>query len=140
LKLIDVAMDCLDGIYTMLRNKVVSEEEIVQKGMPFMLRFGKALAIETSSSETVHLAQKMGYVLVVRKDPRKGSAHIKSIPREDIDLTLLYEEVKKADSDATWFLHASLHMLLNGSAKNPDMKPTKLSLSELTSMAQKIYG
>ena len=63
-----------------------------------------------------------------------------SLSGDEIDLTALYEDVKKQDPDATWFLHASKHMLLNGSAKNPDMKPTKLTLSEVIETVKKIYG
>ena len=46
-------------------------------------------------------------------------------------MTELYERLKKEDPDATWFLHASRHMVLNGSAKNPDMKPSNKTLQEL---------
>jgi hypothetical protein len=78
----------------------------------------------------------MGYELVVRKDPRKGYVRIKALPNKDkqdkgIDLTLAYEKLRKMDPDATWFLHINKKMLLNGTPKNPKMKPTKLSLSDI---------
>src|SRR3989344_1339917 len=72
----------------------------------------------------------MGFVVVVRKDPKKGYLRIKSLPRADIDLTALYDRLKKDEPEATWFLHASRHMVLNGSSKNPDMKPSRRPLHE----------
>lgn len=140
LSMIDSVMDSLDGVYKMFQNKVWAEKEIKEKSIEFTTRFGKALAIETVNRETVHVAQKMGYVIAVRKDPKVGSIQIKSIPRDDIDLTALCEELKSKDAEATWFLHASRHMLLNGSAKNPDMKPTKLSLQEVIEIVKKQFS
>jgi len=139
LGMIDSAMDCLDGAYKMLQNKVWAEKEIQEKAIQFDTSLGRAFGIETVNREVVHYGQKMGYVLVVRKDPKIGSAQIKSIPREDIDLTLMHASVVKLDPDATWFLHPSHHMLLNGSAKNPDMKPTTLTLTELIDAVKKQF-
>jgi hypothetical protein len=140
LSMVDRVMDCLDASYKMFQNKVWAEKEIKEKGIEFTTRFGKSFGIETVNREAVHVGQKMGHVLVIRKDPKVGSIQIKSIPRDDIDLTALYEVLKEKDANATWFLHASRHMLLNGSAKNPDMKPTKLSLNEVIECVKKIYG
>lgn len=140
LSMIDSVMDSLDGVYKMFQNKVWAEKEIKEKAIEFATQFGKSFGIETVNREVVHVGQKMGYVIAVRKDPKIGSVQIKSVPRDNIDLTPLYEAVKKQDPDATWFLHASKHMLLNGSAKNPDMKPTKLTLSEVIETVKKVYG
>ena len=66
---------------------------------------------------------------------------IKVLPQskgQDIDLTLVYEQLKKMDPDATWFLHVSKKMLLNGTPKNPKMIPTKLSLSDIIRVLEKI--
>ncbi|KKR78846.1 MAG: hypothetical protein UU25_C0029G0003 [Microgenomates group bacterium GW2011_GWB1_40_9] len=140
LSMIDGVMDCMDASYKIFQNKVWAEKEIKEKGVEFTTQFGKSLGIETVNREAVHVGQKMGYVIVVRKDPKIGSIQIKSIPKDEIDLTALYDEMRKLDPDATWFLHASKHMLLNGSAKNPDMKPTKLILNEVIEIVKKIYG
>ncbi len=140
LSMIDRVMDCLDASYKMFQNKVWAEKEIKEKAVEFTTRFGKALGIETVNREAVHVAQKMGYVIAVRKDPKIGSIQIKSIPKDEIDLTALYEEVKIQNPEATWFLHASKHMLLNGSAKNPDMKPTKLTLNQIIETVKRVFG
>jgi len=140
LGMIDTVMDMLDGAYKMFQAKVWAEKDIKEHAVLFETRFGKALGIETVNREVVHYAQKMGYSLVVRKDPKIGSAQIKTLPKEEIDLTQLYDVLLKRDSQATWFLHASKHMLLNGSAKNPDMKPTILSLHDIIEEVKKVYG
>ncbi|MBI3070087.1 MAG: hypothetical protein HYY87_02170 [Candidatus Levybacteria bacterium] len=91
----------------------------------------------------------MGYAVVVRKDPRKGYVRIKARPsetrssklevrNEDINLTLTYEKLRKMDPGATWFLHISKKMLLNGTVKNPKMKPTRLSLEEIIKVLENI--
>ena len=138
--MMDNVMDCLDGAYKMFQNKVWAEKDIKEHGVIFDTKFGKAFGIETVNREVVHYGQKMGYVLVVRKDPKNGNAAIKTVPRDDISLRPLHDALVKKDPTATWFLHPSLHMLLNGSAKNPDMKPSTLSLTELISEVKSIYG
>ncbi len=131
IKIVDLGMQALDGIYKTMQNKVWAEKEIKEKGIAFEMKWGKAMGVETVNDEVVHLGQKLGYVIMVRKDPKKGYLRIKSLPREDIDLSAVYERLKKEEPDATWFLHASRHMVLNGSSKNPDMRPTKKSLQEI---------
>ncbi|KKT35446.1 MAG: hypothetical protein UW37_C0039G0006 [Candidatus Gottesmanbacteria bacterium GW2011_GWA2_44_17] len=131
IKLVDLIMTSLDGAYKMFQNKVWAEHEIKEKAILFDTEWGKAFGIETVNDEVVHYGQKMGYVLVVRKDPNKKYLRIKAIPKKEVDLTPLYEILKKEDPEATWFLHASTHMILNGSTKNPEMKPTTLSLQRI---------
>ncbi len=125
LKIVALGMDALDGIYKTFQNKVWAEKEIKEKAIEFDTMWGKAFGIETTNDEVVHLGQKMGYSLVVRKDPNKGYLRIKALPKDEIDLTGLYGILTKAEPDATWFLHASKKMILNGSSKNPDMRPSK---------------
>ena len=79
----------------------------------------------------------MGYALILRKDPRKGYIRIKGSPKFDVDLTSAYEQFKKMDPEATWFLHVGKRMLLNGTTKNPKMKPTSLSLDQIISVLKK---
>ena len=140
LGMIDRVMDMLDGAYKMFQAKVWAEKDIREHAVLFETKFGKAFGIETVNREVVHYGQKMGYAVVVRKDPKIGSAQIKTVPKDEIDLTALYEALLKKDPAATWFLHASKHMLLNGSAKNPDMKPTTLTLVDIIAEVKQIYG
>jgi hypothetical protein len=42
------------------------------------------------------------------------------------------------DPNATWFLHVGKKMLLNGTVKNPKMIPTKLRLSDIIRVLEKV--
>jgi len=135
---IEFGMEVLDALLHKFESRVWAEKELKKRGQEFETRFGKALGIETINDSVVDLSQKMGYVIVVRKDPRKGYVRIKAHPGKEIDLTLVYEKLKKMDPEATWFLHVSKKMLLNGSVKNPKMRPTTLTLDEITEVLKKI--
>lgn len=138
---VDFIKQCLDATLHNFENRIWAEKEIKENGRAFDSRFGKGIAFESINDTVLKLAQKMGYMLVVRKDPRKGYVRIKARPAEkgvDIDLTPVYEALCKMDPDATWFLHISKKMLLNGTTKNPKMKATKLSLDEIVKVLETI--
>ncbi len=126
---------CLDALLHDFENKIWAEREIKKNGVEFNTRWGKGLGLETINDSVVKMAQLMGYVVVVRRDPRKGYVRIKARPdapgEKGVNLTLACEKLKKMDPNATWFLHVSNKMLLNGTPKNPKMKPTKLSLNDI---------
>lgn len=131
----------LDAVMHEFENRVWAEKDIAENGQKFNTRFGKGIGFETLNDAVIKLAQKMGYVLVVRKDPRKGYVRIKAVPatgKININLTPAYEALKKKDPEATWFLHVSQKMLLNGSVKNPKMRASKLSLSELIKVLEEV--
>ena len=138
IKIVDLAMNALDGIYKSFQNKVWAEKELKEKGVEFTSKWGKGMGVETPNDDVVHLAQKMGYMIAVRKDPKKGYLRVKSFPKKEIDLEPLYNELKSQEPDATWFLHASHHMVLNGSSKNPDMRATKKTLKEIIAVITSI--
>lgn len=127
----------LDALLHEFENRIWAEEEI-EKAVKFETPKGKGIGLETINDQTVKLAQKMGFAIAVRKDPRKGYVRIKARPDSKIDLTKTYEQLKKMDPNATWFLHASKKMLLNGSVKNPKMRPTTLSLEKLMDVVKAI--
>jgi len=138
---IEIGMECLDAELHNFENRIWAEKEIQEKGQKFTTRFGKGFGIESINDSVLKLAQKMGYMIVVRKDPRKGYVRIKARPKDannDVDLTLAYEKLKKMDPNATWYLHVSRKMLLNGTPKNPKMKPTMLSLQEIVKVLEHI--
>ena len=134
---IEFIIKCLDAILHSFENKIWAEREIKENGKKFESTFGKAIAFETINDDVIKLSQKMGFAVVVRKDPRKGYVRIKASPKASVDLTNIYEQLKKMDPDATWFLHVSKKMLLNGTPKNPKMKPTTLKLEEIISVLKK---
>lgn len=131
IRLIELGMATLDGIYRTFQNKVWAERENKENGIPFETVWGKGLAVETVNDETVRIAQRSGYTVAVRKDPKKGFVRVKALPESTADLSGVYNTYKTLDPDATWFLHASHKMVLNGSAKNPDSVPSKLTLREI---------
>lgn len=121
----------LDGIYANFQERVKAEEVIEKEATKFKTRGGKAIAAETDCFAFTPLAQMKGFALVVNKAPKRGHVRIHVFPKKEIDLTNLSEILKKADPEATWFLHPSKKLLLNGSTANPEMKPTSLSLKEI---------
>ena len=129
---------CLDAVLHEFENRIWAEKEIAENGKKFETRFGKGIGLETINDSVVKLAQEMGYAIAVRKDPRKGYVRIKVRPDSKIDLTLACEKFSKIDPDATWYLHISKKMLLNGSVKNPKMRPTKLGIEEIIKVLEKI--
>lgn len=135
--------EVLDSLFHTFENRIWAEEEIQEKGIVFETKRGKGIGFESLNDSVLKLAQKMGYHLVVRRDPNKGYVRIKVRPPEnkttDIDLTLAYERLSKMDPDATWFLHVSKKMLLNGGSKNPNQVPTNLSLQRIIEVLKELY-
>lgn len=135
-------MEILDALLKRFESRIWAEKEIAQ-GKEFSTKWGKGLAIETINDSVIKLAQKMGYVVVVRKDPRKGYVRIKAVPFKegvtpDVNLRLVHDQLEKMDPEATWFLHVSNKMLLNGTPKNPKMISTKLPITQIISVLEKI--
>ena len=134
---IEIAFKLLDGILIVLKNKIAAESEI-KSGYIFDSCYGHSIVMETGNSDSLKLAQKSGFSFGAIKDPRKGNIRIKTLPLAKYDLTPLYEKIIKVDKKATWFLHVSRHMLLNGSSKNPDFIPSSLSSAQLIAIIKKV--
>lgn len=128
----------LDAVLHTFQNKVWAEREIKENSKSFETKWGKALGLETRNDEVIRIGQKMGFVLVVRQDPRKKYVRIKANPDSKIDLTPVYERLSKMDPAATWYLHVSRRMLLNGSTKNPNSRPTSLGLDQIIEVLKEI--
>ncbi len=136
-EVVEFGMLCYDGVYTSMKIRVKAEEDLETKGQLFDSRWGKALAIENKNDEVIKLAQKRGYVLVVRKDETTGAIRIKSAPEPNISLREVFETIKQMDTEGTWYYHPSGHMLINGSRKHSGQVPTKLTLDEVVEMVRK---
>lgn len=134
---LDFGMQGLDLLLHKMENKIWAEKEIKENSREFESKWGKGLASETINDDVIKVAQKMGYVVVIRKDPRKGYVRIKASPKFDVDLSNTFEQLKKMDPEATWFLHVGKKMLLNGTLKNPKMRPSKLSLDAIIGVLKK---
>lgn len=129
-ELVYQGMALLNGALFGFRQKIQSEAEI-RKGVEFKTKWGKSLAVESPMMFDIKLAHKMGYHLVVRKEPEAGFVSIKSQPKKELDLTEAYLALKAADPKADWFFHQSKHIISNGSRHNLQVKPSKLSLTEI---------
>jgi hypothetical protein len=142
--LVEFGFELLDDIMHNLESKIWAENEIKEKGIEFDSKWGKALAIETLNDEVLKTAQMQGFVVTVRKDSSYGYVRIKAMPDKrggeslNIDLTPVYEKLKEMDPAATWFLHASKRMLLNGSSKNPTMKGSSLTLDQVIEVLKSV--
>ena len=137
-----VAHGCtsLDAIYRVLQNKAGAEQEIEGSDkIEIITSYGRAVGFETGNDAVLDIAQKQGFCIAVRKDKHKGYVRIKSLPDKQIDLTPVYTKLKRMDTKATWFLHASHAMLLNGSTKNPNMRPSVLTLADIMGVLEEAF-
>lgn len=137
LKVIDLAFPILDAILITFINKVQAEKDI-KNGYIFKSKWGKSIALETNNEEAMKLALKMEYSLVIRKSSTQARLRIKTLPKKELDLTPIYNEIIKVDKKASWFLHVSKNMLLNGSSKNPSLIPSSLSLQKLIAIIKRL--
>lgn len=136
-KIMDIGFMMLDAIYKVIQEKVWAEKIIAEEGIEFESKWGKGIGFETLNDAVLKISQKMGYFVALRKDPKKGYIRIKGLPQTSVDFTQAYETLKAKDTQATWYLHPSKKILLNGTTKNPDMRPTSLSLKEIMEVLRK---
>lgn len=129
-ELVSMVFLILDSILFTIKNNLKAEEEM-KEGLILKTKLGKTLVMETKNEAAIKYALKSGYELVVRKDPETGHVRIKTLPDKKYDLTNLHKKILKIDGKASWFLHASKNMLLNGSSKAPDSVASTLSLKRI---------
>lgn len=135
--LVEQGMRMLDGALTAFKIRASAEEDLKQ-GISFTSRWGKTLAISTQNSGVMKLAIKSGYRVVARKDPESGMVRIKAAPLEEIDLTAVYRKLRDRDPEATWYFHPGGKMVLNGSTRNPHMRPSRLGLDEVIEILKSV--
>lgn len=133
-------LKCLDCVYMAIKEHLKAQEIIESKGEIFEIKAGKCLALETQNDATIKVAQRQGFILVVRKDPEKGFLRVKVRPDSSINLKKLYEAVIKLEPQATWFFHQSGKMLINGSRKHFSQIPSKLNLEKMKSLIISLFA
>ncbi|MBQ6438378.1 hypothetical protein IJJ12_03290, partial [bacterium] len=102
----------LDFVYASMKKHVQAAEKLGE-GIVFTLANGQsAFAIETGSEAVLPVAQKAGYMLVIKKDSKTGHARIKARPDAPFILDKLYQAVIERDHTGDWFYHPGGHMLL----------------------------
>ena len=139
-KILEGGMMVMDGVYENFLGRVKSEE-VIKNAVHFKTAWGRGIGAETNIFGFMGYAQMKGYRVVVSKDPKSGHVRIHAFNKkeeEKIDLTQVYEVLQNKDPEATWYLHPSRKLLLNGSKSNPEMRPTKLSLKEVIKVIENL--
>lgn len=136
-ELVYQGMALLDAVLFGLRQKIASEETI-KNGQEFMTIWGRSLGVESQMLFDIKLAHKLGFALVVRKEPDKGFVSLKCQPRPELDLSKACRVLKQADPHADWFFHSSRHIISNGSRHNPRARPSRLSLAEIITLLKEV--
>lgn len=126
----------LEMIYQSFKNKVKAEKELIE-GIAFRTRWGKGILVETENDNVLSLGEKKGYSIVAKKSPETGHLRIYSRWDRGVDLSRAYEMVREEDPQATWYLHPSRCLLLNGSRKDPKTIPTTLSAKKIIAILKK---
>lgn len=133
---LNFGLQCLDAAYASLTQQIKAKEIIEDKGMPFKVGTHSCMALDTRNDDTIKVAQKQGFELVIRKDTKLGHIRVKVRPDSDLVLKPLYDAVKAEDSEGTWFYHPSGKMLINGSRKHTNQVPSPLSLERVVQLAK----
>lgn len=136
---VEYFLPIVDAVFQTIKNKIKAENEL-KKGKKFETLWGEGNGVETGLDDVLTVGEKMGYVLVVKKNPKDGHVRIYGRWDKKIDLSKVYAEVRKKDPMASWYLHPSKCLLLNGSRSDPDMVPTKLTLEEIIQIIVKNTG
>lgn len=134
-KFVEWGMIYFDGLYQAIKSKIGAEKVIREKGEEFQTRWGKGIALETRNDKILEIGEKMGYVIVVKRE-NDGFLRIYSRADKDVDLTSAHKRFLKEDPKATWYLHPSKCLLLNGSRKKPGMKPSNLNLKQVVKILE----
>ncbi|MBI4039168.1 hypothetical protein HY384_04405 [Candidatus Daviesbacteria bacterium] len=132
---IELGSKILDRILAILKNKQKSAKDW-EKRVEFDSSFGKSLAVVSDTIDRP-FCKRMGGDLFLIYDPKYHSVQFFT-PSQTLDLSPIYEQVKKLDPEADWFLHQSHHMVLCGSSSAPDAKQTKLSFEQLIEAAKSV--
>ncbi|MDA1079464.1 MAG: hypothetical protein O2840_02115 [bacterium] len=133
-------LQCLDNAYNVLVQQHKAAEILNSEGLTFAIKAGKCLGITSKNDDVIKLAQKMGYTLVIRKDPEMGNIRIKTRPDSSFTLEKLHQAILAQDSIGSWYYHPSGKMLINGSRKNTAQKASPLSLETIISLTKELYG
>jgi len=130
-KLMEWGLIYFDGLYHTLKAKIAAQKTIEKRGEEFQTRWGKGLAVESGNDKILEVAEKLGFAVVVKKDSRDGAVRIYGRADKGVNLRRAYQKFLKIDPNATWYLHPSKRLLLNGSRKKPGMRPSTLDLEEI---------
>ncbi len=127
-KSIELGSEILDRILKVLKRTESSKIDWEGKE-EFETNLGKFVAIKSDTVDREFCKRKKGDLFLIFN---VNNHYVQFFtPSHSLDLEPVYRKVKELDSQASWFLHHSHHMVICGSASAPDSNPTKLSYQEL---------
>lgn len=119
----------LDAWYEHEARQVRLERAFAQR-LEFQTPWGLGIAMESADGGSSRLAYQYGAVLYAYRDDH-GWMGIAAKAQSDVDLSLVYQDLRRVDQGADWYLHPNRRLLLCGTPKAPPQTPSQLSLPEL---------
>jgi len=134
-KSVELGIEILERILVVLKRRQQSIKDW-EKRVEFESKFGKTAAIVSETIDREFCREQEGDLFLMYHPKHKSVQYFTPSFEIDpdligIDLEPIYRKVKELDSQASWFLHQSHHMVICGSSSAPDSKPTKLSFDQL---------
>jgi hypothetical protein len=119
----------LDAWYEHEARQIRMERAFARR-LEFRTRWGLGIALQSDDGASSRLAYQHGAVLYAYRD-RRGYMGIAAQHRSEVDLTPVYADLQRIDSEADWYLHPSTRLLLCGTPKAPPRRRSDLSLDQL---------
>lgn len=119
-------------------SKQVRLEAAFAERIEFDTPWGFGIAMESDDGGSSRLAFGAGAVLYAYRDG-KGNMGIAAKSRSPVDLTQVFQDLKRIDRNADWYLHPSRRLLLCGTPKSPPRVPSRLTLEELVGVLRGDY-
>ena len=131
-----VLMDALLELYI----KHETAARACRKGIRFMTRWGKAIAIRSDIPPFMasEISAELGYALVVIEHPQGRYLNVRSNPRSQTNLARLAAAVRQIDGSDAWYLHHSKRLLIHGGLSSPTDQRSKLRLEDMVKLIKKL--
>src|SRR6266498_467863 len=110
-------------------------EAAFARRLEFETPWGLGIAMESDDGGSSRLAYRHGAVLYAYRDTR-GWMGVAAQSRSSVNLSEVYADLRRVDSEADWYLHPNKRLLLCGTPKAPPRVPSRLTLVELVRVIQ----
>lgn len=107
------------------------------KRIEFESKWGKAIALESSSRGLSERAWQHGAVMVIQLIPDGGLRQFRARVDSPVNFSDTYEKVRAHEPFASWFLHHEKRMLLCGSRTASQITPSQLTLEQMIALVKK---
>jgi hypothetical protein len=124
----------LDAWYEHEARQLRLEAAFAQR-LEFETPWGLGIAMESADGGSSRLAYGYGAVLYAYRDGR-GWMGVAAQARSAVDLSAVYQDLRRVDREADWYLHPNRRLLLCGTDKSPPRVPSRLTLAELVRVIQ----